>query len=258
MAAVWEEKAAPGRFFRFLGALIKRAEGLRTSIYVDGYNLYYGRLRGTGYKWLDVVALFSDMVRTVHPASDILAVKFFTAPALTRFATHGSASMQAQNDYHRALLARYPDCFEVVLGAHTCEPDGTALPVFAEGQPFDKTKTVKVWRIVEKKTDVNLALSMYRDANRGLVEQVVLVSNDSDAEPTLCALRQDFPALKLGVVMPLLHGTESGKRGRPASRALQELAHWCRTYIRDDELQRAQLPVQVPTRKKPARKPAHW
>jgi hypothetical protein len=231
---------------------------LRTCIYVDGYNLYYGRLRGTGYKWLDVVALFSDMVRAVQPASEILAVKFFTAPALTRFASHGSASMQAQNDYHRALLARYPNRFEVVPGTHTYERDGTALPVYVEGQPFDKTKTVKVWRIVEKKTDVNLALSMYRDASRGLVEQVVLVSNDSDAEPTLSALRQDFPELKLGVVMPLPHATDTVKKGRPASSALQDLAHWCRTYIRDDELARAQLPVQVPTRKKPARKPAHW
>ena len=38
---------------------------MRTCIYVDGYNLYYGRLYGTEYKWLDVVALFSEMVRTV-------------------------------------------------------------------------------------------------------------------------------------------------------------------------------------------------
>jgi uncharacterized LabA/DUF88 family protein len=258
LAAVWEEKAASGRFFRFLGPMVKRSKSLRTCIYVDGYNLYYGRLYGTEYKWLDVVALFSEMVRTVQPVSQVVAVKFFTAPALARFATHGNASMQAQNEYHRALASRYPALFEVVLGTHTWEPNGTALPAFVDGQSFDKTNTVRVWRIVEKKTDVNLALSMYRDASKAEVEQVVLVSNDSDAEPALRALTQDFPNLKVGVVMPLREVTADGKKGRPASRALQDFAHWCRTYIRDDELQRAQLPPQVPTRKKPARKPAHW
>ena len=235
-----------------------RFHALRTHIYVDGYNLYYGRLRGTPYKWLDVVALFSEMVRTVEPGSEVVGVKYFTAPALARFATHGDASMQAQNDYHRALTARYPQVFEVILGTHTWEGNGTALPVFVQGQPFDKSNTVKVWRVVEKKTDVNLALHMYRDACRGEVDQAVLVSNDSDAEPTLRALAEDFPSVRLGVVMPLPHPVEGDKRGRPASRSLNDLAHWCRTYIRDDELGRAQLPHQVPTRKKPARKPAHW
>jgi len=37
------------------------SQALRTAIYIDGYNLYYGRLRDTQYKWLDVVALFSQI-----------------------------------------------------------------------------------------------------------------------------------------------------------------------------------------------------
>jgi hypothetical protein len=84
---------------------------LRTAIYIDGYNLYYGRLRGTQYKWLDVVALFGQMIRTINPSSQLIAVKYFTAPALTKFARHGEASMKAQNDYHRALEAKYPNVF---------------------------------------------------------------------------------------------------------------------------------------------------
>jgi len=126
--------------------------------------------------------------------------------------------------------------------------NGTALPAFVQSQPFDKSNTVKVWRVVEKKTDVNLALRMYRDACRGEVDQAVLVSNDSDAEPTLRALAEEFPSVRLGVVMPLPHPVEGDKRGRPASRSLNDLAHWCRTYIRDDELGRApqvrHFPVQ--------------
>ena len=40
---------------------------LRTQIYIDGYNLYYGRLRETPFKWLDVVALFSSITRSIEP-----------------------------------------------------------------------------------------------------------------------------------------------------------------------------------------------
>lgn len=107
------------------------------------------------------------------------------------------------------------------------------------------------------KTDVNLAMGMYRDAARGRVDQVVLISNDSDAEPVLEALVEDFPALRIGVVMPL-PPPDADRRGRPASVSLSRRAHWTRHAIRDEELQHAQLPERVPTRRKPAAKPAHW
>lgn len=230
---------------------------LRTAIYIDGYNLYYGRLRGTQYKWLDVVALFGQMIRTINPSSQLIAVKYFTAPALTKFARHGEASMKAQNDYHRALEAKYPNVFSKTLGTHSYEKDGTALPVYIEGQAFNRANRVKVWRLVEKKTDVNLAMAMYGDAMRQQVDQVVLVSNDSDAEPVLEAILEDFPNLKIGLIMPLPFQDDL-RKGRPASSGLSALAHWTRSYIRDDELNQALLPNQVATRKKPAIKPSHW
>jgi hypothetical protein len=34
----------------------------RVIVYLDGYNFYYSRLRGTAFKWLDVVALFRDQI----------------------------------------------------------------------------------------------------------------------------------------------------------------------------------------------------
>jgi len=40
------EKAAFGRFFHFSGAEI----GMRTIVYVDGYNLFYSLLTKTPYK----------------------------------------------------------------------------------------------------------------------------------------------------------------------------------------------------------------
>lgn len=35
---------------------------LRTRVYIDGYNLYYGCLKGTAYKWLDLHVLFDKHI----------------------------------------------------------------------------------------------------------------------------------------------------------------------------------------------------
>ena len=48
----------------------------RTSIYVDGFNLYYGCLQDTPYKWLDLKALFE---RILGPRNEITCIKYFTA-----------------------------------------------------------------------------------------------------------------------------------------------------------------------------------
>ena len=231
----------------------------RTVGYIDGYNLYYGRLRGTSYKWLDLVALFQHILKVQDPEGTLDAVRFFTAPALARFASHGQASMIAQQSYHRALEARHRDRFSITLGTHSYDNSGTKLPTFVPGQPFDKHVRSHVWKLEEKKTDVNLAMAMYRDAAKGRVDQVVLCSNDSDAEPVLKALREDFPALIIGVVTPVHPPPEAGGRiHRGISTSLATQAHWTRKHILDDELASAQMPPRVPTRKKPIDKPAHW
>ena len=49
---------------------------MRTFVYVDGFNLYYGALKEKPWKWLDLVALFEKVLPQQH---DILAVKYFTA-----------------------------------------------------------------------------------------------------------------------------------------------------------------------------------
>ncbi len=32
--------------------------GNRSIVYIDGFNLYYGSVRGTSFKWLDIEQLF--------------------------------------------------------------------------------------------------------------------------------------------------------------------------------------------------------
>ena len=53
----------------------------KTIAYIDGYNLYYGLLKGEAHiKWLDLRALVSAMFKEEH---ELLAVKFFTAHVRT-------------------------------------------------------------------------------------------------------------------------------------------------------------------------------
>ncbi|WP_426173301.1 NYN domain-containing protein [Massilia sp. TWR1-2-2] len=59
-----------------------------TAVYVDAYNLYYGRLRGSRFKWLDLVKLFETIISQRDQNETLERVNFFTAPALATFATH--------------------------------------------------------------------------------------------------------------------------------------------------------------------------
>ena len=47
----------------------------RTIVYVDGFNFYYGVLKNTRYKWLDLERFFT----LLRPHDDIQAIKYFTA-----------------------------------------------------------------------------------------------------------------------------------------------------------------------------------
>jgi len=49
----------------------------RTCVYVDGFNFYYGVVKDTPYKWLNLKALFSYLLNPQQ--HDIQAIKYFTA-----------------------------------------------------------------------------------------------------------------------------------------------------------------------------------
>lgn len=230
----------------------------RTAVYVDGYNLYYGRLRGSAFKWLDLVTLFERVLAARDQNEQLVKVTLFTAHALARFATHGQQSVEAQNSYHRALMALHEDRIRIVNGLHTMDSGGTLLPTFVAGQPYDRTVRTRVWKIEEKQTDVNLALTLYRDACRGLFDRVIVVSNDSDAAPALSALEEDFPVIMRGVVVPIPPPAPGSPQHRRVSGSLAKFADWTMPHLSDELLHASQLPPIVPTKKKPIRKPAHW
>jgi uncharacterized LabA/DUF88 family protein len=228
------------------------ALNLRTIAYIDGFNLYYSLLRHSGHKWLDVVKLIENILHAQDPKTQLLCVKFFTAPVLANFARHGQKSPEAQSAFWRALETRHQGKFEVIKGRHSSEE--VNLPLVISGAKLNRAKTAHVWTLNEKQTDVNLTLHAYKDAISGAVDQVVLVTNDSDFAPVVDAIRHDT-STRVGLILPL--PAASGKHRRP-SVSLTRHAHWTRTHILDAELIAAQMPPVVPTRKKPILKPNHW
>lgn len=227
---------------------------MKTIIYVDGYNLFYGCLKHTSDKWLDLYRLFSTILRVQQPATELVKIKFFTADIRAKVASHGQQAMIAQQNYHRALTTLYPDTIEVLKGFYSLEP----AHLLAFQSPPDKSKRVPVWKLEEKQTDVNIALTAYRDATRSNVDQLVFVSNDTDLEPALAAIRADFGTRHtMGLILPM-RKTAAGDHQRSGNKRLSDLCNWMRRYITDEELAAAQLPAMIPTHKKPIYKPDYW
>jgi hypothetical protein len=73
---------------------------LRTNVYVDGFNLYYGCLKGTPYKWLDLDAL----CRRLLPKHELGRIRYFTAIIAAR--PHDPSGPARQRAYLRALAIR--------------------------------------------------------------------------------------------------------------------------------------------------------
>jgi hypothetical protein len=48
----------------------------KTIVYIDGYNLYYGLLKGTAYKWLDLLAFARQLLPDDH---EVIAVKYLSS-----------------------------------------------------------------------------------------------------------------------------------------------------------------------------------
>lgn len=53
---------------------------MATIVYIDGFNLYYGALRGSPYRWLDLEALS----RRLLPKDDIHLIRYFIARITAR------------------------------------------------------------------------------------------------------------------------------------------------------------------------------
>ncbi|TVP88645.1 MAG: NYN domain-containing protein, partial [Pseudomonadaceae bacterium] len=233
---------------------LPRLQPLRTRIYIDGYNFYYGCLRGTQYKWLDLIPLFE---KHMLPSALVVdsqgnnrqslllphhSIKYFTAKIIESVA-RATDSVSSQARYHTALRKTHNDRIALVEGYYAVNQMKVKV-VDAEDPrkaPRDCPE-IQAWKVEEKQSDVNLALQAYHDAITGQIDHAVIVTNDTDLAPALQMIREHTTVL-IGLVIPT-----TDQQRRPNS-GLVELAHWKRLHINSAELAACQLPRVIPGRK---------
>jgi uncharacterized LabA/DUF88 family protein len=206
----------------------------RTIVYVDGFNFYYGAVRGTSWKWLDPVAMFQ---KVAGPQNNIVQVKYFTARVQP---SASDPDVNVRQDTYLRAVAAYCPLIELHFGhflRHRVRMEHANPP----------PASVEVWKNEEKGSDVNLALQLLNDAWQGAYDCAVVVSNDSDLAEALMLVKQQHRKL-IGLVTP-------GAPTRKTSRQLSKYADFVKP-IRTWMLQQSQLPDPIPGTK--IHKPANW
>jgi len=207
---------------------------MRANVYIDAFNLYYGCVKDTPFRWLDL-RLLSEKLLHGH---QVHRVRYFTARIQGR--PTDPQAPQRQQAYVRALET-IPG-LTVHYGRFLSK--ATRMPLTTP--PRRGPRTVEVLRTEEKGSDVNLATYLLLDAFDGDCELALVVSNDSDLVEPIRIVRAKF-GLPVGVVNPQ----------RTTSHALRQAASFYRP-LRQGILQASQLPTQLPDANGIITKPAAW
>lgn len=208
---------------------------MRTHVYIDGYNLYYGCLRKTPYKWLNIHALCSALM----PGNDIRAVRYFTAQVSGT--PHDPDQPTRQQTYFRAL--RTVPQVTIHLGHFLTHE--VPMPDAADWQAGRYTPR-RVIKTEEKGSDVNIATHLLVDAFDDAFDVAVIISNDSDLKEPISVVRRRF-GKTIGILNPQAK----------VSRALLPLAHFTK-QIRASALANAQFPEVMRDARGQFHKPPRW
>lgn len=195
-----------------------------TNVYVDGFNLYYGCLRGTPYKWLDL----DTLCRTMLPRHRLHRIRYFTARISS---TPDNPLADTRQDTYLRALRTIPH-LEIHMGrfAQTRVRMPLAHPV--PGRP----RTVAVIKTEEKRSDVNLGAYLVADAAIQDCEAAVMITNDSDlAEPIFLA--RNWFKVPVGIINP--------SAGNRFSRDLLAEDPLFTKRIRPSALRDCQFPVRL-------------
>jgi uncharacterized LabA/DUF88 family protein len=211
---------------------------MTTNIYIDGFNLYYSRLKNhPDLKWLDPVSLCTKLLPS---GQQIQRVRYFTARIKPR--PDDPDGPLRQDAYLRALGA-LPQ-----VSLHYGRFQQTTPRMRLAQPPPGGPNTVEVVKTEEKGTDVHIASHMLMDAFRKDCDLIVLVSNDSDLCEPLRRMKEDL-GVPIGILNPF---------DRP-SRWLKQLRPLFIKPIREGAVRASQLPDPAPLGDgKEVRRPKEW
>lgn len=196
---------------------------MRTAIYIDGMNFYYGAVKDTDYRWLDLKRMCESILR---PDNKIISIVYCTAKIKSK-STNPQAPMR-QATYLKAIEAYTPE-LKVI--------DGYFLEHRKKYRPVDTNlgEFVEVFHTEEKGSDVNLAVNMVNDAHKGQYDCAVVVSNDGDLAEAMRIVN-----IECGKVVGLFTPWK-----RRVSKHLMKYSSFQRE-IRKATLENSQLPNPIP------------
>ncbi len=207
---------------------------MKANVYIDAFNLYYGCIKDTPFRWLDPRLLSEKLL----PRHQVHRVRYFTARIQAR--PTDPRAPQRQQTYIRAL--------ETIPGltVHYGHFLSKATRMPLARPPRRGPRTVEVMKTEEKGSDVNLAAYLLLDAFDGDCEMALVVSNDSDLVEPIRMVRAKF-GVPVGVVNPQ----------QTTSHALRQAASFYRP-LRQGVLRASQLPTRLSDAKGTITKPAAW
>jgi len=146
---------------------------VRTNVYIDGFNLYYGAVRHTALKWLDV----KKLSLTLLPGISLNRIRYFTARV--KKSPHDLHAPLRQDIYLRALRT-IPN-----LSIHEGRfvRWGVLMPQYPLAYPkgvVERPQCVQVQKTEEKGSDVNLATYLLIDCFADDFDEAAVISNDAD------------------------------------------------------------------------------
>ena len=204
---------------------------MKTNIYIDGFNLYYGAVKRTPYRWLNL----AEMCQLLLPRDKIQRIKYFTALVNPR--PHNPDQRIRQETYLRAL-ATIPNLTTIFGYFLTHE---VTMPLAGE-----KGGYAKVIKTEEEGSDVNIATHLLVDGFKNDYDVAVVVSNDSDL---LLPIRFVIEELHkpVGLLNPQKH----------PSVELSKYATFIK-HIRPNVLKKCQFPSTLNDSEGTFSKPAKW
>jgi uncharacterized LabA/DUF88 family protein len=215
------------------------------NVYVDAFNLYYGCLMETPYKWLNLRAL----CELSFPADTIQDIHYFTARIKPN--AHDPDKHVRQDTYFRAL--------RTVPGLHIHEGTYSRKPVKLPLHPIPAPPTpptlVKVVKIEEKGSDVNLATRLLIDAFDKAFDAAVVITNDSDLAEPIRQVRHKF-----GYRVMILHSCSRPGRGPSIDlrKAIGLRGGSTPLVVQEAHLAASQFPPTMTDVHGTFRKPAPW
>lgn len=168
---------------------------LTCNAYIDGFNLYYGSVKDTPYKWLDLsrlVSLYAPGICTIK------RIRYYTAIISGK---SGDPDSPIRQQVYLRALRTIPN-LSITFGHFLTNV--VSMPVV--NPKAGSKRFAAVFKTEEKGSDVNLASHLLLDAFRKDCESFLVVSNDSDLLEPIRIVRQEF-GRTVGMLCP--HPTPS-------------------------------------------------